>query len=95
MDPVSQPLVHGTAHGYSNYGCHCDACMAAWRQYHSQRRQRMYAARVLVGGYLVAPVPAERHGRISTYNNAGCRCQPCRDAHAASVAKNRQRKAAS
>lgn len=25
---------------------------------------------------------ASQHGRASTYNNYGCRCQRCRDAHA-------------
>lgn len=27
------PPKHGTKSGYNNYGCRCDECSAAWREY--------------------------------------------------------------
>lgn len=39
-------------------------------------KARRYAARVEVDGRLVA-VKAKRHGMASTYDNHGCRCEPC------------------
>ena len=30
---------HGTVSGYNNWGCRCDECTIAWREYkHSRRR---------------------------------------------------------
>jgi hypothetical protein len=37
---------------------------------------------VLVDDAWVAPVPADRHGRVSTYKNDFCRCPPCTNAAA-------------
>jgi len=61
----------------------------------SQRQQRRawkrakYAARQLVAGRLVAPVPGEQHGKKATYCNHGCRCRPCTAANSAETAKFR------
>lgn len=43
-------------------------------------RERRGRLRVLVDGRLVAPVPDQQHGSVSTYNNWMCRCVPCGDA---------------
>lgn len=40
------------------------------------RKQRR-KLRQLVDGRWVAPLPDERHGSVSTYNNHSCRCQRC------------------
>lgn len=45
-----------------------------------QRRHERYAQRISVGGTLVAPVPECYHGKPSTYQNWGCRCDLCREA---------------
>jgi len=44
-------------------------------------RARNRARRVLVDGRLVAPLPEERHGTESTFNNWGCQCEPCTTSH--------------
>lgn len=69
---------HGTAGGYSNYGCRCAPCTAA----HSAALARARVARLAwrrwdarAGTWVTtADVP---HGRASTYENWGCRCAPC------------------
>jgi len=72
---------HGTANGYSNYGCHCPPCKDAVNAAIVARRRRFYAQRVLVGGRLVHPGPGTRHGVADTYKRLGCRCLPCCVAH--------------
>lgn len=42
-------------------------------------RRGHYARRVVVDGRPVAPLPAERHGRLHTYQHYGCRCVVCSD----------------
>ncbi|SEF34349.1 hypothetical protein SAMN05421837_107332 [Amycolatopsis pretoriensis] len=74
---------HGTAHGYKNVGCRCVACSEANRAAARDERHRRYARRLLVDGVWVAPVAAERHGRVTTYNAWGCRCEPCTGAASA------------
>jgi hypothetical protein len=44
------------------------------------RRERL-AARVLIDGRLVAPLPPNHHGKHATYANHGCRCEPCGEAN--------------
>ena len=46
-----------------------------------EARARRYAARIRVGGRLVA-VNVE-HGKPGTYTNHGCQCERCTAAHAA------------
>lgn len=60
--------------------------MATKSVLNGQRRRAWYAARIYVGGRLVAPLSAEYHGKVHTYNYYGCRCDLCSD-----VARNRQR----
>jgi hypothetical protein len=66
---------------YGNQGCRCGVCRASHNAYVRRARLRRAARRVLVDGRLVAPVPAERHGRPSTYVNWRCQCLPCLKAH--------------
>lgn len=66
-------------HGITRYiaGCRCDTCKtvsAAWRQQRGDDRKKQ---RVLFGGQLIAPLPTELHGRMSTYTNWFCRCRDC------------------
>lgn len=72
-------MKHGAA-AYRGGYCRCDVCTEDHRQRHATERARRRAARVLIDGRLVAPVPAEMHGRASTYANHGCHCDPCRAA---------------
>lgn len=71
---------HGT---YARYkcGCRCDECRRANATYNSRytaaARKRNLARRTFVAGRWIAPVPESRHGRVSTYNNHGCRCLSC------------------
>lgn len=46
----------------------------------SNRRKYWYESRILVCGRLVAPLPEEYHGKRSTYDYYGCRCDLCSDA---------------
>lgn len=67
---------HGDPHAYAA-GCPCRRCLDAHRDYNRELRHRRYAAREWVNGRLVAVQVGLRHGRVSTYNNWGCRCDPC------------------
>lgn len=68
---------------------------AAKRQ--KERRAYMASIRVEIDGRLTAPVPPEKHGSTSTYNNLMCRCVPCTDAarisQAAWLAKQKETRA--
>lgn len=48
-------------------------------------RQAWRAARVRVGGQLIASLSDKYHGRRSTYSYYGCRCDRCRDANRAAA----------
>ena len=65
-------LVHGTKTGYGSYGCRCDLCKEAQRQYMLTYRQTL------------AERPREEvpHGKRSGYVNWGCRCEDCKQANA-------------
>ncbi|GAA1937533.1 hypothetical protein GCM10009797_34020 [Nocardioides hwasunensis] len=63
---------HGTANGYGNLGCRCDACREAHRVRHAE-----YMARVRRSGELA---DAGDHGSSYRYD-VGCRCDECREAH--------------
>lgn len=60
---------HGTASGYTNYGCRCDECRAA-----NTEQKRRWKARQ-------TPLPAGdwRHG-TDGYSNYRCRCDICQEA---------------
>lgn len=64
---------HGLASNYRN-GCRCPACRTAHNQFTNdairRRKQRIAADPSLA-----------THGHASTYNNWGCRCTPCTNAH--------------
>jgi hypothetical protein len=64
-------IPHGTAGGYSNWGCRCAACRAANTE--SQRRFRARLRERVTAGLAVV-----RHGEYSTYTNWACRCDKCR-----------------
>jgi hypothetical protein len=86
------------SHDYLEYGrgCRCQVCRSAISRYAKAQREERHAERVLVNGVLVAPLPSECHGKDGTYNNHGCRCAPCSEAHNAYVRSCRafQRRAA-
>lgn len=72
---------HGTITGYNRHRCRQPACRAAARAATAEARQRRLALRVERGGRSYAerdtngnPLP---HGDASTYQNWGCRCEPC------------------
>lgn len=63
---------HGTANGYNNHHCRCDACRQAWAEMVSERRREL-------DGTLSPDDP--RHGTNNAYQNYGCRCSRCKAAH--------------
>jgi len=74
---------HGTAGGYNNYACRCDACTVAKRDQTRKWRQR-----------IAGQTPEHAHGTIGGYTNYRCRCQPCTEAMAAYAAARYARKKA-
>lgn len=80
-------MKHG-ATAYRDRGCRCDTCREAHAEKQRGGTERRRASRVLVDGRLVAPLPAEKHGRWSTYVNYSCRCDPCVQAGSAVNARN-------
>jgi len=79
---------HGTEGRY-NEGCTCPGCRAAHAKKHREYTRRKMAQRVLIDGRLVAPVPAEMHGKHSTYRQYGCKCAPCVEANRVTIAAQR------
>lgn len=82
---------HGNPHTYTNHACRCEACVEAHRALIREQRRRRFELRVEVNGRLIAPVEEERHGKVSTYQNWGCRCELCVDANAAKRQEQRDR----
>lgn len=64
-------IAHGTASKYSNDGCRCQPCTAAWAEYNRDRKR---ARRAFVQNNGL-PLTVE-HGE-SAYFNWGCRCDRC------------------
>lgn len=67
---------HGTAGGYVNHRCRCDACREAWRTYEprilsAERYRRRLGMKPMKYG--------RTHGIRATYKH-GCRCDECRAA---------------
>jgi 5-methylcytosine-specific restriction endonuclease McrA len=60
----TRPIPHGTANGYKHYGCRCDQCKIAMREY-----GRKFAKKVPD-----KPIP---HGTVNGYVNYKCRCEDC------------------
>lgn len=71
---------HGSATTYQKYRCRCGDCREAATRAVSGYLRKRYAARQLVGGRLIAPLPDEYHGRAHTYVYHGCRCARCTQA---------------
>lgn len=65
---------HGRVSTYIQYGCRCDDCTAANREWVAECREDR--ARRLREDPTLAP-----HGNRSTYINWGCRCDECAEAH--------------
>ena len=63
----------------------CDACAAAWSEAHPPRRPDPEAVERRKAAFRADPTD-RRHGTTNGYKNLDCRCQPCRDAWAASMA---------
>lgn len=81
---------HGLMHNYAAYvnrKCRCTVCVEDHRAHIAEVRQKRRAERVLVGARLVHP--RAKHGLCSSYQNYGCRCEPC--TAAASSDKHRWR----
>ncbi len=70
---------HGTANGYHNLRCRCDACRKAWATHIAKRKAER------------PPLPPgdARHGTVNGYLNLKCRCDACRKAWATCIAKRR------
>lgn len=64
---------HG-CNAYNNYGCRCEKCVKAWREYQMPRWRRRKATG------LTDPND-KRHGTYSGYANYGCREPRCREAN--------------
>lgn len=80
---ISDPR-HGTANGYNNLDCRCDACKKAWADYVAQQRlNRSRKARAGEGGLV--------HGKSATYSNWRCRCDQCTEAHRIASARRARR----
>lgn len=58
---------HGTLNGHTNYGCLCEECKVAWREYCQGAKERR-ASR---------PIPEHVHGTDNGYGNYRCRCERC------------------
>lgn len=76
---------HGSASTYTNYGCRCDECRAAHRDYWREWSHRTGLHRPFAE-YVAA---VTRHG-VKRYKK-GCRCDECRAAAAAQKRRQRAR----
>lgn len=65
-------IPHGTVSGYNYWGCRCDKCQDARREYYGMESRIEYLARVF-----------KEHG-ARAYVSGRCRCDDCR-AHSAEV----------
>jgi hypothetical protein len=74
---------HGTANGYGNHGCRCDACKEANRITHARYLRKVLAEGSLTGENVI-------HGTSYRYD-VGCRCDACREAHNAKSRATKQR----
>jgi hypothetical protein len=70
---------HGTANGYNNRGCRCNACRRAWNAWMTDYNHRSGRARPRAE-YLAEVVKRDEdvpHGTFARYRR-GCRCDECR-----------------
>lgn len=93
---------HGTANGYTNYGCRCDECRVAHNEYYKKMAKGPCPG---CGGTLSnrhryklcaacrdAATARSEHGTEGRYIGYHCRCDDCRRASA--EARQRRRRAA-
>ena len=73
-----KPLPHGTVNGYIGWGCRCEECQQARRDYYGHKSRADYDAE-----------RAAQHGTESKYTR-GCRCEDCREA--ANAERRRRRR---
>lgn len=66
-----RPSEHGTNSTYTNWGCRCAECTAAFREWMRSRRDRNKTR----------AVPSDAHGTDRGYVYYWCRCDACRSAH--------------
>lgn len=75
---------HGERTTYTYWGCRCDPCTKANRDYQHE----------VIAALRNCEPPDDAHGRRSTYGNWGCRCEPCTRANSdACLDYQRRRKA--
>lgn len=84
---------HGTRSTYLSHGCRCDECRAANTQWSRDLRERKrrgehVAPRQLADGERPILAGNRKHGSAHTYG-LGCRCQPCTEAKAEKVRRER------
>lgn len=86
LKPISlDNWTHGR-HGTYNAGCRCDECKAAQvTKVLAERRSR----RAKLDLYPDLPID---HGKYTTYNNWGCRCDLCIEAYRVHRSGQRARK---
>lgn len=72
QNPIPAFVNHGTTGTYSNYGCRCAKCKAAWRVHMTDQRIRRH-------NLSEDKIPVE-HGTSARYENYGCRCEACKKA---------------
>jgi hypothetical protein len=80
---VKNALVHGTMHGYLSHKCRCELCRAANTAAQTKLRKSRHTRGIPDG---------VKHGRYTTYNNWGCRCDDCYQAHRQKLITNRERR---
>ena len=85
--------MHGDLRGWRR-GCKCRECRDAWNMY-SAERKRVQADEKL--GTDRKRTGVRRHGKVSTFDVLGCRCDPCvgakREANRRAREKRQQRRA--
>lgn len=75
-------IPHGALHCRKHYGCDCEPCKAAVRDYRADLRARRYALRITgangrplaLTNFAGTPLP---HSSATTYREWGCRCDLC------------------
>lgn len=67
--PTDDPR-HGTAGGYTNHRCRCQACRAANAKEHQEASRRRSER----------PIPDHVHGSMNGYRNYRCGCEKCLEA---------------
>lgn len=85
-EPLPENIPHGSAGGYTNFGCRCEDCTKAQREadrlYRKNNPEKVraynaeYAARLKRTPFELIP-----HGTFGGYSTYACRCDDCRKAN--------------